>query len=136
MNPKNRWIKKAQIIPWDEIEAQYACLFSSKNGQVAKSLRLALGALLIQIEYGYSDEETVLQIQENPYLHFFCGLPGYENNPPFAALLMVHFRKRLMAEKAPLEDKDNNPKEPPQNNGTLLLDATCAPSHIKYPQDT
>ena len=35
---------------------------------------MMLGALLIQKEYSYSDEETILQIQENPYLQFFIGL--------------------------------------------------------------
>jgi len=82
----------------DELEKEYLTLFTGKKGQIAKPLRLALGALLIQIEYGYSDEETVLQIQENPYLQFFCGLPGYEDKPPFDSSLMVHFRKRLTAE--------------------------------------
>ena len=43
------------------------------KGNVAKPLRLALGACIIQAEYGYSDEETALQIQENPYLQYFCG---------------------------------------------------------------
>ncbi|MBM7710001.1 transposase [Enterococcus lemanii] len=28
-------------------------------------LRIALGAVLIQNEYGFSDKETVMQIQEN-----------------------------------------------------------------------
>ena len=69
----NRWVKKAQIIPWGKIEDRYAALFPSNTGNVAKPLRLALGALLIQQEYGYSDEEIVLQIQENPYLQYFCG---------------------------------------------------------------
>ena len=64
----NRWVKKAQMIPWDKIEAKYADLFPSETGNVAKPLQLALGACLIQREYGYSDEEIVLQIQENPYL--------------------------------------------------------------------
>jgi hypothetical protein len=27
MNPNNRWIKKASIIPWDEIEKDYYGLF-------------------------------------------------------------------------------------------------------------
>ena len=71
MNPNNRWIKKADLIPWNQIEKEYADLFKVKNGQVAKPLRLALGALLIQVEYGYSNEETTLQIQKNPYLQFF-----------------------------------------------------------------
>ena len=150
MNPNNRWIKKAELIPWDELEKEYAARFTGKNGQIAKPLRMALGALLIQIEYGYSDEETVLQIQENPYLQFFCGLPGYEDKPPFDASLMVHFRKRLTAqllqkinediiakaEKQAPKDRDDDQNDPPKNKGTLLVDATCAPSNIKYPQDT
>jgi len=98
MNPKNRWIEKAEIIPWAELEGEYTAFFKGKKGQVAKPLRMALGVLLIQIEYGYSDEETVLQIQENPYLQFFCGLPGYEDKPPFDPSLMVHFRKWLTSE--------------------------------------
>ena len=53
----NRWVKKAQMIPWDKIEAKYADLFPSGTGNVAKPLQLALGACLIQREYGYSDEE-------------------------------------------------------------------------------
>ena len=56
MSPENRWVKKADLIPWDELECEYAGLFKSKTGTVAKPFRLALGALLIQIEYGYSDK--------------------------------------------------------------------------------
>ncbi|PHK51039.1 transposase, partial [Enterococcus faecium] len=95
MNPENRWIKKAERIPWIELEKEYAKNFRNKKGNVAKPLRMALGALLIQKEYSYSDEETVLQIQENPYLQFFIGLPGYQDERPFDATSMVNFRKRL-----------------------------------------
>ena len=93
----NRWVKKAQIIPWVNIENRYAALFPSKTGNVAKPLRLALGALLIQQEYCYSDEEIVLQIQEDPYLQYFCGYSGFDDTkPPFDSSSMVHFRKRII----------------------------------------
>ncbi len=120
-----------------------------------KPLRLALGACIIQAEYGYSDAETTLQIQEGPYLQFFCGFCEYRDEPPFDPSLMVYFRKRLTpeilgeineliiqkaaAEKAsdePDDPGDSSSDEPPQNCGTLIVDATCAPSHIRYPQDT
>ena len=71
LRENNRWVKKAQMIPWDKIETKYAELFPSCTGNVAKPLQLALGACLIRREYGYSDEEIVLQIQENPYLQYF-----------------------------------------------------------------
>lgn len=138
MNPNNRWIKKAEIIPWDKLEKEYADLFEGKNGQIAKPLRLALGALLIQIEYGYSDEETVMQIQENPYLQFFCGMGGYEDKPPFDPSLMVHCRKHLppetinkvneliiarALEKSSKKKEDDHKDDPPKNSGTMIVDA-------------
>lgn len=150
LNPNNRWVKKAEMIPWDEIEQRYAKLFTNRKGNVAKPLRLALGACIIQAEYGYSDEEVALQIQETAYLQFFCGYSEYNDEKlPFDPSLMVYFRKRLtpeilgeinemiirnseINENSDDEDKSN----PPQNKGTMIVDATCAPSQIKYPQDT
>ena len=74
MNPDNRWVKKATMIPWDTIEAEYAKLFPSHTGMPAKPLRMALGSLLIQKQYHYPDEELVEQIRENPYYQYFIGL--------------------------------------------------------------
>lgn len=91
-------MKLAKIIPWDIIEDRYAKLFASNRGQVAKPVRMALGALLIQEKCGYSDRETVEQITENPYLQYFIGLREYQVQPPFDPSLMVHFRKRFDAE--------------------------------------
>ena len=99
LKESNRWVKKAQTIPWPEIEKRCAALFTNRKGNVAKPLRLALGACIIQAEYGYSDEETALQIQETPYLQYFCGYPGYDDEKlPFDPSLMVYFRKRLTPE--------------------------------------
>ena len=150
LNLNNRWVKKAEMIPWDEIEQRYAKLFTNRKGNVAKPLRLALGACIIQAEYGYSDEEVALQIQETAYLQFFCGYTEYnDEKPPFDPSLMVYFRKRLTPEilgeinemiirNSETEEKSDNDDEsnPPSNSGTMIVDATCAPSQIKYPQDT
>ena len=93
LKESNRWVKKAQTIPWLEIEKRCAALFTNRKGNVAKPLRLALGACIIQ------DEETALMIQENPYLQYFCGYPGYDDEKlPFDPALMVYFRKRLTPE--------------------------------------
>lgn len=153
LKESNRWVKKAQTIPWPEIEKRYAALFTNRKGNVAKPLRLALGACIIQAEYGYSDEETALQIQENPYLQYFCGYPGYDDGRlPFDPSLMVYFRKRLTPkvlgeinemiirdakerqEKDSKDDDDDNHGDG-GNSGTMIVDATCAPSNIRYPQD-
>src|SRR5215469_193301 len=96
LDATNRWVKKAQSIPWDAIEQRYSELFKdSQYGNVAKPLRLALGALIIKAERNISDEELVHQIQETPCLQYFCGLPGYTNIPPFDQSTVTYFRKRL-----------------------------------------
>lgn len=158
LNKENRWVKRAENIPWAEIEKRYAKLFKNRKGHVAKPLRLALGACIIQAEYGYSDEEVALQIQEGSYLQFFCGYKKYDDSKlPFDSSAMVYFRKRLtpeilgeineliIANAAKRTDKpkpetphkdDNDKPEPPSNSGTMIVDATCAPSQIKFPQDT
>ena len=56
MNPDNRWIKLADQIPWDTFEAKYAELFPSDTGNVAKPLRMALGALIIQTKFQLGGE--------------------------------------------------------------------------------
>ena len=95
MNPNNRWVKMADSIPWDEFEIKYAGLFPSLTGNVAKPLRMALGALIIQQRFQFSDRELVEQITENPYLQYFIGLSGYREEPPFDASTLVLFRKRI-----------------------------------------
>lgn len=198
LNPDNRWIRLAAIIPWDKYESRYASKFKSATGNVAKPFRMALGALIIQKKLGVSDRELVQEICENPYLQYFIGLPGYQEEEPFDPSAMVAFRKRISLDMATLlndavlddaearirkderekafrearkqqrkkKDHDHHDngsqgggsgqKEPganssssssagadptkeesiqPANAGTLILDATCAPSDIRFPQD-
>ena len=152
MNPENRWVKKSETIPWDEIEERYSSLFPSRTGMPAKPLQTALGALLIQKQYDYSDRELVEQIRENPYYQYFIGLPGYQDRAPFAPSLLVEFRKRLtdeiLIEINEMIAEYNSPDDPPpcggsnpedksskDNRCTMILDATCAPQQIAYPQD-
>lgn len=96
LDPGNRWVTRADQIPWQDLEEKYATLFPGKNGNVAKPVRLVIGALIIQEEYGWSDEETTAMIRENPYMQYFCGYRAFDDtNPPFNPSCMVHFRKRL-----------------------------------------
>ena len=158
MNPENRWVKKAETIPWLAIEDRYAELFPGNTGMPAKPLRLALGSLIIQKQYDYADRELVEQLTENPYYQYFIGLPGYQQEPPFVPSLLVEFRKRLtddiLGEINEMIIEFNHPDEHTpaggrfnpgeasaageggsDNKGTLMLDASCAPQHIAFPQD-
>lgn len=140
----NRWVKLAKLIPWHKFEASYAKSFKgSGQGPPAKSVRVALGALIIKERLGTSDEETVEQIRENPYLQYFLGFKEYKDEEPFHPTMFVHFRKRISKEmlgkvneavhKKAKDDDDD--EQPPANKGKLLIDATCAPADITFPTD-
>jgi len=153
----NRWVKLAKQIPWEDIEELYASSLSGTGkGAPALSVRMALGAMIIKERLKLSDEETVEQIRENPYLQYFLGLKQYEDKAVFHPTMFVHFRKRLpgdiiirindlIAEKAISEirrkmKKDHNKEDDAsgagtKNKGKLLVDATCAPEDINYPTD-
>ena len=143
----NRWINLAKLIPWDKIEDLYKSQFS-ETGAPAKNLRVALGALIIKEKLKLTDEETVEQIMENPYMQYFIGMEEYRYEQPFDSSMMVHFRKRLNLEilneiNELIQNKQKKKKQPskgedsddPPNEGKLIADATCAPADIKYPTD-
>ena len=54
-----------------------------------------IGAVIIKHKLSISDEETVEQIRENPYLQYFIGLKGFQAKAPFASSLLVEIRKRM-----------------------------------------
>jgi len=165
----NRWIKLGELIPWDELEDDYAAQFCKGFGAPAKPFRMALGALIIKTRLGLTDEELVEQIKENPYLQFFIGLEAFQYSAPFDPSMMVYFRKRLP--EAVVNDcnerivrhglkvirssvdhdsggddgsgggsssRADQPQPLPRkqaNQGSLLIDATCAPVDIRHPTD-
>lgn len=162
LNSENRWIKLAEIIPWQEIEEQYASKFNTFKGNVAKPARLAFGALFVQAKMDLRDRECAELIAENPYIQFFLGFSEYQSNPPVSASTFVYFRKRIKAAGIARineilcgvkqqDDDDDDPSDAAaggsheqgedqtssdtDNEGTLILDATCAPQDIRYPTD-
>ncbi len=157
LDKSNRWVTLSKLIPWDKIDDNYSKMFSEKKGAPALPLRTALGALIIKERCGLTDEETVAQIIENPYLQYFLGFKEYRSEPPFDSSMMVPFRKRInldmMSEINELvikvtksnetKEEENTDKpeqeekstEKPKNEGVLMFDATCAPADIRYPTD-
>ena len=91
----NRWVRLAKLVPWAEIETHYAELFNERIGAPAISARVAVASLIIKEKLGLSDEETMEQIRENPYLQYFLGYEAYTDEAPFDPSMMVHFRRRL-----------------------------------------
>lgn len=161
LNPENRWIKMSAMIPWDLLDEKYNAQFRNKKvGNPAKAARMALGSHIIKEKFGISDQETVEHIKESPYLQLFIGLPEFTDKAPFDSSTMTWFRKRLTPEMLAEvnsyvigldpSDKGDNDKDSSSgssgdgntlenqteaNKGTIILDATCAPSDIRFPTD-
>lgn len=135
MNRNNRWVKLAELIPWEELIPVYAKRMS-EFGRPALSPRIAIGALIIKTTLALSDEETVAQIQENMYMQYFLGLEKYQEDPLFDPSLLVHFRERMGKEivdemngivvvKAIKENAVN------QKKGTRGKASSCKSSELK-----
>jgi IS5 family transposase len=95
LDKNNRWVKLSECIPWDELAESYYQGLPADRGRPLKDARLVIGAVIIKHRLCLSDVETVLQIQENPYLQYFVGLRGYQATAPFAPSLLVEIRKRM-----------------------------------------
>jgi hypothetical protein len=119
LDAQNRWVIMAELIPWAEFEAEYASIFAEEIGAPAKSFRIA-----------------------------------YSNKAPFEASMLVHFRERIglelinkinrqmvknqresQGEENPEKKLEEEAKNPRENRGKLILDASCAPGDISYPTD-
>lgn len=96
LSKSNRWVELGDTLPWDEIERLYNNrLNNGKRGAGNKPARMIIGSLLIKHKMNLSDEETILAIQENPYMQYFVGLSGFTDKPIFDPSLFVTIRKRL-----------------------------------------
>jgi len=160
LNPNNRWVILAHLIPWDEICNIYLKEVKVSNtGRPPLSPRVVLGSIIIKHLCNLDDREAVDQISENIYMQYFLGYSGFTNEAPFDASLFVDFRKRLgmenvnaineriIALKTSFEEQkakatvtsskaqseDKNPEG--DNKGRILLDATACPQDIAYPTD-
>ena len=82
------------------IEAIYAETFKNEksDGPRPISARIAFGSLHIQASECFTDEKTVENISENPYLQYFLGLHEFQAEPLVDPSMMTHFRKRFTAD--------------------------------------
>ena len=144
LSADNRWVKEAQLIPWDLVEDLYAGDFNDErtDGRPPITARIAFGSLYIKEKENLTDERTLAHVMENAYMQFFLGLSTFQVEPLFDETMMVLFRKRFPKEKIDLINEEiyrrSHPPKPPNdggNDGALILDATVAPADIRYPTD-
>jgi len=137
LNESNRWLRIAELIPWEELEEEYAKHFSDV-GRPGTDAQLAIGLLLLKHMTGLSDEEVVQAVVENPYMQVFCGYEKFVTEEILDPSTLTKLRERLGLEffkelekktyKVLIERKIIKAKG-------MLVDATVFPEEIKYPND-
>jgi hypothetical protein len=159
LNAKNRWVKMADIMPWDMIEDIYAGKFKDEktDGRPPISSRIAFGALYIKEYENLPQDRTLQHISENVYMQYFLGMTEFNPEPLFDSSMLSRFASRFSKEdmikindeiyrRSRRSNEEHSDGEPPgengggdcgkePNKGTMILDATVAPADIRYPTD-
>lgn len=99
LSKSNRWVRLSGIMPWKQIDNIYVKSMSEETGRPGITSRIAFGAIYIKEHCHMTDEETVTNLQENPYMQYFLGLHEFHPEPLFDSSMMVHFRKRFPVEE-------------------------------------
>lgn len=95
LDPENRWVKLASILPWDALASIYYRCMSAEHGAPGKDARIVIGAVILKHKMKLSDREVIEQIRENCYLQYFLGLERFTNDPIFDPSLFPTIRRRL-----------------------------------------
>jgi len=137
LDERNRWLRIADLIPWEELEEEYAEYFSD-IGRPATDSQLVIGLLLLKHMTGLSDEGVVEEVLENPYMQAFCGFEHFETGELLDPSTLTKMRERLGLEFFhKLERKTYKvliDRRIIKAKG-MLVDATVFPEEIKYPND-
>lgn len=137
LDEDNRWLRIAEMIPWEELEAEYSKYFSH-TGRPALDGRLVIGLMLLKHMSGLSDREVVQELKENPYWQAFCGFDNFVTVKALDASSLTKVRKRLGAKYfRELEKKTYKvliERKIIKGRG-MLVDGTVFPEKIKYPND-
>jgi len=73
INTHNRWIKLAELVPWDQMDVIYRGYFDNGKQSVIKTSRLILGLMLGQMLLELGDRPILKYFHGNPYFQYFCG---------------------------------------------------------------
>jgi len=102
----NRWLKLAEVLPWEKLDEAYGRYFSAGYGRPAKDSRLVCGLLVVKQLKNLSDEDAVAEFMESPYLQAFCGLEYFSLEGIINPGILSERRKRLGADFLALLDSE------------------------------
>lgn len=135
LNPQEPLYKLSHQFPWENLEKEFAPLYS-QEGRPSKPVRLMVSLLLLKQMYNLGDETVVASWVHNPYWQYFSGFNTFQWIFPIEPTDLVHFRNRI-GEKGlekifqisiDLHGKKSLEKE-------VVIDTTVQEKNITYPTD-
>jgi len=102
----NRWLKLAEVLPWEKIDAAYGRHFSADSGRPAKDSRLVCGLLIVKRLKDLSDDDAAAEFMESPYIQAFCGQEYFTLEDVINPGILSERRKRLGPEFLALLDSE------------------------------
>jgi len=137
VDENNRWLRIAELIPWEELEDEYRKHFSDV-GRPAKDAQIIIGLLLLKHMTGQSEEGLVVEELENSYMQAFCRFQSFITEDVLDSSTLTKMREWLgLAFFKELERKTYKvliDRKIIKAKG-ILVDATVFPADIKYPND-
>lgn len=140
-DPANSLVKLADRVDWDNLDEQFATLYSTE-GRPAIATRMMVGLTLLQSLYSLSEDDVVNRWAENPYWQYLCGETFFQHQPPIARSGLSKWRKRINSQgmEALLQQtlvvglavgavKSNSLKR-------VSVDTTVQPKAITHPTDS
>lgn len=141
LDPKHELLQLAKQIPWESLEKDFQPLFSEGPSRPPLPVRLAVGLMILQHLYDYSDERVVQVWIENPYWQAFCGYDFLQWELPVHPTSLTRWRNRIgtsgmekilqLSIRVAVDTKTVNPKELEE----VICDTTVMPKAIAYPVD-
>lgn len=95
LDSANRWLKLAEIMPWEKLDKLYGEYFAQGTGRPAKDSRLVAGLLTVKLAKNLSDEDAVQEFMESPYIQAFCGAEYFAVEDVVSRGILSERRKRL-----------------------------------------
>ena len=102
----NRWLRLAEALPWGKLDEAYGRHFSAGYGRPAKDSRLVCGLLAVKQLKSLSDDDTVAEFMESPYIQAFCGQEYFALEDVINPGILSERRKRLGPEFIALLDAE------------------------------
>ena len=141
IDQKNKWVRLAHLLAWDDLHEKFDALYASRNGRPGIPIRCMAGLIMIAHIENLSDKKVVERWVENPYWQYFCGETHLQWKAPIDPSSLTRFRQRMggdgvdtilnMSVKAALKAGCISKR----HFKRVTVDSTAMETNVAYPTD-